>query len=71
MNLKKEIDIAHSIIKVKDAEMKKIMFDYSVKKSLETVILSQYEIDNSANENKVSYKKVAKDVMDVIMEDIF
>ena len=47
------------------------MSDYLLKKFLEIVTLSQYEKDNSANENQFSYKKVAKDVMDVIMEDDF
>ena len=41
------------------------MTNYSLKKSIETFIL------NSENENQVSYKKVAKDVLDVIMEDDF
>ena len=72
LNLKKKIDIANSIIKVKDTEMKNIMSDYSMKKSLETVILSRYEKDCSANENNLSYyKKILKDLLDIIMKDDF
>ena len=57
--------------KSKGHRNEKLMSNYSLKNFLKTVILSQYQKDNSVNENQVCYKKVTKDVLDVIMEDDF
>ena len=48
-----------------------MLSNYNLRKSLETVILSRYKNKDPTKNEKISYKKAAKDVLEVMMQDDF
>ena len=56
---------------MKETELNNLLSNYNMRKSLETVILSRYNNKDPTKNEKISYKKAAKDVLKVMMQDDF
>ena len=71
INLNRRIEIEQAKLKVKETELNNLLSNYNLRKSLETVILSRYKNKDPTKNEKISYKKAAKDVLEVMMQDDF